>query len=130
MDNFNLKKFLIENKLTTNSRLNESEERLIPVLKETTKILKSKGIPYSLVSFQDLEREIQAGMDVEGQTTKEVIKLKGSKGNVYVSESGYGQVGIDFKNPNAYPKFSAQYDDDWSTGSAKEVVSILERYFL
>ena len=124
-DNFDLKKYLIENKATTNSRmLNENEDdTLHPNIKKTADLLKQEGIPFEMVSWEDVEAELQRGMDVEGDTSLQVIKLKGKKGNVYVLEYGYMSIGIDAKElPAGF--------EDYHTTSPEEIVKVLKQNFL
>jgi hypothetical protein len=123
MDNFDLRKYLVENKATTNSRmLNEADDAIIPAIKETAALLKQEGIPFEMVSFQDMEADLQHGMDVEGDTSKGVIKLDSKKGTIYIAEYGYNSISISGKN--------VEDEDDYVTNSPEEMVQVLKQDFL
>jgi len=123
MDNFDLRKYLVENKVTTNSRmLNEADDVVIPAIKETAALLKQEGIPFKMVSFQDMEADLQHGMDVEGDTSKGVIKLGSKKGTIYIAEYGYNSISISGKN--------VEDEDDYVTNSPEEMVQTLKQDFL
>jgi hypothetical protein len=123
MDNFDLRKYLIENKVTTNSRmLSEADDAVIPTIKETAALLKQEDIPFEMVSFQDMEADLQHGMDVEGDTSKGVIKLDSKKGTIYIAEYGYNSISISGKN--------VEDEDDYVTNSPEEMVQTLKQDFL
>jgi hypothetical protein len=132
MDNFDLKKFLVENKVTTNSKMiKEAEDSLIPNIKETAAMLKQEGIPFKMVSEREMEEE--SGLDMGNAGDKlAVIKLKDKKGsNIYVCEFGYGAIGVDGAEIfNNHPEFWENRREDWATDSPKEMVDVLKKYFL
>ena len=122
-DNFDLRKYLVENKVTANSKmLKEEGDTLLPAIKETAALLKQEGIPFEMVSFQDMEADLQHGMDVEGDTSKGVIKLDSKKGTIYIAEYGYSSISISGKN--------VEDEDDYVTNSPKEMLQFLKQDFL
>jgi len=133
MDNFDLKKYLVENKVTTNSRmLNEQTDSIPAAIQETGRLLKKEGIPFTMVTEKEMEDELQHGVDPGVDTTKSVIKLKGSKGNVYIAEFGYGSISVDAKDIDEnYPEFWQELGEgEYATDSGKDIIRVLRKYFM
>lgn len=103
--------------------VNEEESRILPNIKKTAALLKQEGIPFTMVSEEDMESDLQYGADVEGDTALTIIKLKTRVGTVYVCEYGYGSIMIQGENvPKEYW--------DFHTNSPEELVSVLKQDFL
>jgi hypothetical protein len=102
--------------------VNEGESSIIPNIRKTAALLKQEGIPFEMVSFEDLEADLQHGMDVEGDTAKGVIKLDTKKGIIYVAEYGYGSISIDGRN--------VKDSDAYVTNSPEEMLQFLKQDFL
>jgi hypothetical protein len=135
MDNFDLKKYLVENKVTTNSKMmNEVEdEGISKAIKETVAVLKQEGIPFTMVSEAEAEDELDRGVGLDGDHgRKDIIKLEGRKGNVYIMEFGYGRISIDAVDIDTnYPEYWEGYgEDEWTTFSGGEMVDMLKKYFI
>ena len=112
-----------ESKKSTNSKmLKEERDTLLPAIKETAALLKQEGIPFEMVSFEDMEADLQQGMDVEGDTGKGVIKLDSKKGTIYIAEHGYSSISIDGKN--------VEDPDNYVTNSPEEMLQFLKQDFL
>jgi hypothetical protein len=119
--------------VTGTPTMNEAEDFLIPNIKETAALLKQEGIPFKMASEREMENELGHGVDLSGGgDSLEIIKLKDRKGNnIYVSEFGYGAIGVDGANIfDDYPEFWENRREDWATDSPKEMVAVLKKYFL
>jgi hypothetical protein len=76
MDNFDLKKFLVENKLTENSRLNENEDKVKTILSKIGDIEEKIYDQYS-------DDEIEAKFDYSKAIEDIKTKYKDDKDKMY-----------------------------------------------
>ena len=129
-----LKNFIDSISATLKEGLNEAEnEGISKAIKETVAVLKQEGIPFTMVSEAEAEDELDRGVGLDGDHgRKDIIKLEGRKGNVYIMEFGYGRISIDAVDIDTnYPEYWEGYgEDEWTTFSGEEMVNMLKKYFI
>jgi hypothetical protein len=129
-----LQNFIDSISATLKEGLNEAEnEGISKAIKETVAVLKQEGIPFTMVSEAEAEDELDRGVGLDGDHgRKDIIKLEGRKGNVYIMEFGYGRISIDAVDIDTnYPEYWEGYgEDEWTTFSGEEMVNMLKKYFI
>jgi Tat protein secretion system quality control protein TatD with DNase activity len=89
-DNFNAKQWLVENKITTQSRLNEENTDIISFLKSNKQELLSK-----------LAQKFNWGEDDMEEYDGDIVMAGDADGNLDAEIAGLGEGGLDFSfNPN------------------------------
>lgn len=122
MDNFNLKKFLSENKLTKVSRMlieQEGPGSLAKLQQDVAAELDRQGIPYEVVSFMEMAQDLGFADNADPAEDTPVLRLEGASGNyIYVVEMGYGSLTLDGKDIEGEQIFR----------SAREVMNALKSH--